>query len=99
MKRSFIPVEESFAAWEKDDRFVRAYDALKDEFVLASALIDARGQAGLSQETVAARMKTSQQAISRLESGRGNPSLETLKRFASATGTRLQIRFEPAKRR
>jgi ribosome-binding protein aMBF1 (putative translation factor) len=99
MKPPFIPVEESFSAWDKDERFARAYDDLEEEFVLASALIDARGQAGLSQETVAARMKTSQQAISRLESGRGNPSLETLKRFASATGTRLHIRFEPAKQK
>ena len=98
MKRSFVPVEKSFKTWEKDESFVRAYRDLEDEFALAAVLIDARGQAGLSQETVAARMKTSQQAISRLESGRGNPSLETLKRFAKATGARLHISFETTKR-
>ena len=67
---------------------------MEDEFLLAAALIDAREHAGLSQEAVAARMKTSQQAISRLEGGRGNPSLDTLRRFAKATGTQLRIRFE-----
>jgi transcriptional regulator with XRE-family HTH domain len=64
--------------------------------VLAAALIDARGHAGLSQEDVAARMETSQQAVSRLEGGRANPSLRTLQSFARATGTRLKISFEPA---
>jgi ribosome-binding protein aMBF1 (putative translation factor) len=98
VKHRFVPVEESFKAWEGDASFVRAYRDLDDEFALAAALIDARGQAGLSQGVVAARMQTSQQAISRLEGGRGNPSLETLKRFAKATGTRLRIRFEAAKR-
>ena len=98
MNRTFVPVEESFKTWDKDKNFVRVYRDLEDEFALAAALIDAREHAGLSQEAVAARMKTSQQAISRLEGGRSNPSLDTLKRFARATGTRLQIKFEAAKR-
>jgi ribosome-binding protein aMBF1 (putative translation factor) len=99
VKRTFIPVEDSFKTWDKDEKFVRAYCDLEDEFSLAAALIDARGSAGLSQEAVAARMRTSQQTVSRLESGRANPSVETLRRFAKATGTQLHIRFETAKRR
>jgi ribosome-binding protein aMBF1 (putative translation factor) len=98
MNRTFVPVEQSFRAWEKDHSFVRAYRDLEDEFALAAALIDAREHAGLSQGAVAARMKTSQQAVSRLEGGQGNPSLETLRRFAKATGTKLRIRFEATKR-
>ena len=66
---------------------------------MAAALIDARAQAGLSQQDVAARMKTSQQAVSRLEGGQANPSLNTLRSFAKATGTQLKISFEPVKRR
>jgi ribosome-binding protein aMBF1 (putative translation factor) len=97
MKRKYIPVAESFRRWDKEPGFKRAYDALEDEFVLAASLIDARGRAGLSQEDVAARMQTSQQTVSRLEGGRANPSLHTLRRFAKATGTRLKISFEPAK--
>ena len=98
MTRKFVPVEESFRRWEKDPAFARAYRELAEEFALAAALIDARGHAGLSQEDVAARMRTSQQTVSRLEGGRGNPSVRTLQRFARATGTRLTIGFEPIKR-
>ncbi len=97
MKRKYTPVAESFRRWDREAGFKQTYDALEDEFVLAAALIDARGRAGLSQEDIAARMQTSQQAVSRLEGGRGNPSLDMLRRFAKATGTSLKISFEPAK--
>jgi hypothetical protein len=41
--RKFIPVEEIAKEWMKDPAFVAAYDALEDEFVMASAVIKARG--------------------------------------------------------
>jgi ribosome-binding protein aMBF1 (putative translation factor) len=97
-KKKFVPVEKSFAKWRRDPEYSKAYDALDDEFALAAALIDARGKAGLSQADVARKMDTSQPAIARLEGGRGNPSIGTLRRFARVTGTRLKIAFEPAKR-
>ncbi len=62
-------------------------------------LIDARAGAGLSQAEVAKKMDTSQPAIARLEGGKANPSLATLRCFAKVTGTRLKISFEPAKPR
>lgn len=37
-----IPVEKSFAEWRKHPSYVKAYDALADEFAVAGALIDAR---------------------------------------------------------
>jgi hypothetical protein len=40
-KRSFIPVEESFAKWLKDPEFRAAYEALALEFAAASAAIRA----------------------------------------------------------
>jgi transcriptional regulator with XRE-family HTH domain len=90
-----IQAEELFREWRNDPGYVREHAALDEEFALAAALIDARSQARLTQEDVAARMKTSQQAVARLEGGRANPSLKTLRRFAEATGTRLKIVFEP----
>jgi transcriptional regulator with XRE-family HTH domain len=93
-KRKSIPVEESFVAWRRDPAYVKAYAALAEEFALAAALIEARARVGLSQEDVAKKMRTSQSAIARLEGGQGNPSLDTLRRFAKATGSRLQITFE-----
>jgi ribosome-binding protein aMBF1 (putative translation factor) len=91
------PVEISFAKWRKKPSYVAAYDALSDEFAVAEALIDARTKANLRQEDVARRMKTSQTAIARLESGRGNPSLKTLQRYAKAIGAKLKLSFQQAK--
>ncbi|MGR5333144.1 helix-turn-helix domain-containing protein [Photobacterium damselae] len=55
-----------------------AYDDLSAEFELISSLISMREQSGLTQDEVAAKMGTKAPNISRLESGRSNPSLKTL---------------------
>ncbi len=96
MKHKFIPVEESFKQWKKDPQYVAAYEALDEEFALASALIKARGNADMTQEQVAEAMGTTQAVVARLESGKVRPSTRTLERFAKATHTRLRISFEPA---
>jgi len=72
------------------------YDALAPEFEIAAELISARLRAGLSQQELAARMKTSQSAIARLESGQTLPSTKTLLRFARATGSKIQVRLSAA---
>ena len=82
--------------WLKRPGYKASYEALAEEFGIASALIEARARAGLTQEQVAERMHTSQTVIARLESGRSKPSTRTLERFAEATGSRLRIIFEPA---
>ena len=97
MSRKFIPVEESFARWRKDPEYVKAYDALEDEFARAKLVIDARAYADLSQAELAERMGTSQSAIARLESGRFKPSTRTLEKLAAATGMKLRIVLEPVK--
>jgi ribosome-binding protein aMBF1 (putative translation factor) len=99
MSRKMIPVEKSFAKWRKEPAYRKAHAALDEEFTLAAALIDARTNAGVSQEVIARRMKTSQTAVARLEGGHGNPSVKTLQRYAQATGTRLRISFEPKEAR
>jgi transcriptional regulator with XRE-family HTH domain len=80
--------------WMKDPKYKRAYEALEEEFVLASAVIDARNRAGLTQQELARKMRTTQPVIARLESGRVRPSMRTLERLAAATGLRLLIKFE-----
>ena len=99
MKGKMIPVEKSLAKWRKEPGYRKAYAALDEEFALASALIQARTNAEVSQEVIAKRMKTSQTAVARLEGGHGNPSVKTLQRYAQATGTRLKISFEPKEAR
>ena len=93
MKTKFIPVEESFKKWKKDPKYVAAYNALDEEFALASAMIKARADADMTQEQVATAMGTTQAVIARLESGKVLPSTRTLERFAKATRTRLRITF------
>lgn len=83
--------------WSKDPEYRRAFEALEPEFEIARALIQARAQAGLTQEQLAKRIKTTQSVIARLESGRSRPSTQTLERIAAATGTRLKISFEAEK--
>ena len=95
MKHKLIPVDESFRAWQKDPAYAAAYNALEEEFSLASALIKARSNAGMTQQQVATAMDTTQAVVARLESGKVLPSTRTLARYAQATHTRLRITFEP----
>jgi ribosome-binding protein aMBF1 (putative translation factor) len=98
MKRKSIPVEDSFKQWSKDPAYRAAYDALDEEFSLASSIIKARADADLTQEQVAQAMGTTQAVVARLESGRVRPSTRTLERFARATQSRLRITFEPSRK-
>jgi transcriptional regulator with XRE-family HTH domain len=53
--------------------------------------------AGLSQQQMAKLMGTSQQAVSRIESGEYDSfTLKTLEKIASATGTKVKIDFVAA---
>jgi transcriptional regulator with XRE-family HTH domain len=81
--------------WFKEPAYRKAYQELQDEFTLASAVIDLRNGAGLTQQQLARKMGTTQPVVARLESGRGRPSMRTLERLAEATGSRLLIGFEP----
>ena len=93
--RKTIPAQLAFNEWRKDPDYVQAFKSLEDEFELAQLFIQARGEAGLTQQELADRMKTSQAYVARLESGREKPSTRTLSRFAKATGHRVVINFEP----
>ena len=94
MSTASLKVSDLAKEWLKDPELKAEYDALEDEFTLATALIKARSLAAMTQEQVAAAMGTTQAAIARLESGRSLPSTRTLKRFADATGLKLRIGFE-----
>ena len=92
--RKYIPVDEAIARWRKNPAYLKQYQALEEEFALVVEIIKARAAAGLTQQELARRMKTTQGAIARLESGTNLPSTRTLKRFAQATGHKLKISFE-----
>jgi transcriptional regulator with XRE-family HTH domain len=81
--------------WLKAPEYRKAYNTLDGEFALARAVIAARNRVGLTQTELARKMGTTQPVVARLEGGRVRPSMRTLERLASATGTRLLISFEP----
>ncbi|MDR2569932.1 MAG: helix-turn-helix domain-containing protein [Oscillospiraceae bacterium] len=79
---------------------VRAeWDALEPEYAIIQAMIDARKDTGLTQKQLSQRTGIAQGDISRIENGNANPSLNTLKRLASAMGLTLKIEFTPISNR
>jgi transcriptional regulator with XRE-family HTH domain len=90
-------ITELHKKWMKEPKYRKAYESLDEEFVLASAVIDVRNRAGLTQQDLAQKMGTTQPVVARLESGRSRPSMRTLERLADATGSRLLISFAPRK--
>jgi len=76
----------------QDEEFRAAFVQLEDEFALAAQLIEARKKAHLTQEEVARRMGTTQSVVARLESGHPLPSLRSLKRYAQAVNSKVEIR-------
>lgn len=58
---------------------------------IGAELAKARKNAGLSQNELAARVGINQGALSRLENGKGNPTVELLVDVASALGKTLTI--------
>ena len=76
--------------WMKNAEYRNAHEALAPELDLARTIIQARVQAGLTQQQLAKRMDTTQSVIARTR-----PSTQTLDRLAAATRTRLRISFEP----
>jgi predicted transcriptional regulator len=79
----------------KNPAVKKEYDALEEEFALIGELLKARTRAKLTQAQVAHRMGTSQSAVARLESGR-SPSLASLKKYAKATGSKVEIKLAKA---
>jgi predicted transcriptional regulator len=70
------------------------FDSLSDHHdEVVHALVTRRLRLGLSQTEVAARMKTSQSAVARLEAGDSEARLSTLQRYAAAVGGELQVRL------
>lgn len=62
--------------------------------VLLHRLREAREASGLSLANVAERTGMDKAALSRLETGQGNPTIETLSRYAAALGKRVVFGVE-----
>jgi DNA-binding XRE family transcriptional regulator len=77
--------------------FKEAWEAGAADYATLRSLLEARKQAGLTQEEIAVRMGTSKSAVSRLESSlrdpKHSPTFETIRRYAKACGKRVEIQL------
>ena len=81
----------------KNPDFKKHYQEERQALKLAMKIVELRDQKGLSQQELAKLMGTSQQAISRIESGKYEGfTLKTLEKIAGATGMRVKIEFVAA---
>ena len=72
----------------------KEYDDLQVTYDIKKEIIRLRLSQGLSQKDLAQKVGTRQSAISRLESGEYNPSVEFLSKVAHALGKNISISFK-----
>ena len=96
MKRQHLDFDVWLKEELKDPDFKAEFDRQQPEFALINAIIEARRKKGVTQKILAKKIGTKQSVISRLESGRANPSVAFLKKLADALSATLQIKFIPA---
>lgn len=89
----------NYSRWEDVKRHRGAVaderrEAVEQDLALGQLVYDLRTAAGLSQRELAARMKTTQSVISRLEEGSGARNrIDTLARLATALDRHLVLSF------
>lgn len=77
----------------RDPEFAKNYDSGYEQFKIGVMLKQARLEAGVTQEELAARLHTKKTAISRIENHAEDIKLSTLERFAEAVGKRLTLKI------
>jgi ribosome-binding protein aMBF1 (putative translation factor) len=82
----------TFERERREPEFGAERDRIAHAMAIANAVTVARSRRQLSQDKLAIEMRTTRSAISRLESGRHLPGLDTLQRLSDA----LDLVFEIA---
>lgn len=78
---------------ENDSALRDEFNALQPEYEIIHKLIEARIEYGLTQKELAQKCGIKQSNISRLESGKANPTIKFLKKIAKALDADLFIEF------
>lgn len=76
---------------KKSPKFAKNFDKGYEQFKIGVLLKQARQEAGLTQEQVAAKLHTQKSAISRIENHAEDIRLSTLENFAEAVGRHLKL--------
>lgn len=69
-----------------------------DEADMVRALVSLRKAHNMTQKELAVRTGITQGDISKLETGKSNPSLRTLQRLAGGMGCHIKLEFLPARK-
>jgi len=77
----------------RDPEFAKGFDSGYEQFKIGAMLKQARVEAGITQEELAARLHTKKTAISRIENHAEDIKLSTIERFAEAIGKRLTLKI------
>jgi len=83
---------------ERAPEFAENYEVGYADFKIGVILRQAREAAGLTQDEVAQKLQTKKSAISRIENHADDVRLSTIRRYAEAVGTSLQIRLSNSQR-
>ena len=94
MLNRFYSYKEDLEERLKNPKFKKAWEESEAEYLLAEKLIEKRLAKKMSQRALAKKLKTSQAAISRIETMNGNPSFSFLKRIATALDSKLTLQFK-----
>jgi len=97
MKLSDLPTHEEALAerLDADPEYRREWERTALARAVAVKVIAYRVEHGLSQTALAGRLKMTQPAVARLESGEHNPTFPTLLRLSGALGIELAIDISP----
>ncbi len=79
---------------KQNPKFWAGYDKRLETFKLGVLLKQARQNAGLTQEQVANKLKTTKSVISRMENHATDIKLSTLEKFATSLGRKIHIALE-----
>jgi ribosome-binding protein aMBF1 (putative translation factor) len=77
----------------RDPEFAKDFDSGYEQFKIGVMLKQARLDAGITQEELAARLNTKKTAISRIENHAEDIKLSTLEKFVRAVGKRLTLQI------
>ncbi len=76
---------------KRSPKFAEQFESGYEIFEFSLMLRRAREKAGITQETIAKRLRTKKSAISRIENHSEDIRLSTLGKYAKALGKRLRV--------
>lgn len=94
MKSASVSFSEVKQELLNDVRVQEEYDKLQPRYEIINQIVKVRQQKNMTQEQLAELIGTKKSNISRLESGKYNPSLEMLIKIAQALGKTLKLELK-----